>query len=140
MRCTRERSEALQASWHQGCTSWLQGALFGVPGAFTPICTKSHLPGFVDDYEKLKGAGAEVVVCTTGAPPPPPLFPYRAHAQQAAPVLGSSEYTSQYIRHWLRCLDSRKKVQHAALLCCALQDVTGPSQQVYQFFSLLQLT
>eukprot|EP00208_Stichococcus_sp_RCC1054_P006183 CAMPEP_0206137696 /NCGR_PEP_ID=MMETSP1473-20131121/2768_1 /ASSEMBLY_ACC=CAM_ASM_001109 /TAXON_ID=1461547 /ORGANISM="Stichococcus sp, Strain RCC1054" /LENGTH=163 /DNA_ID=CAMNT_0053530897 /DNA_START=31 /DNA_END=522 /DNA_ORIENTATION=- len=42
-----------------------KGALFGVPGAFTPICTKTHLPSFVDDYEKLKEAGAEVIACIT---------------------------------------------------------------------------
>ena len=32
-------------------------------GAFTPGCTKVHLPGYVADYEKLKDAGAEVIVC-----------------------------------------------------------------------------
>mmetsp|Transcript_440 Transcript_440/g.1313 ORF Transcript_440/g.1313 Transcript_440/m.1313 type:complete len:197 (+) Transcript_440:38-628(+) len=41
-----------------------KGILFGVPGAFTPGCSKTHLPGYINDYEKLKAAGAEVVVCT----------------------------------------------------------------------------
>ncbi|KAI7841157.1 hypothetical protein COHA_005123 [Chlorella ohadii] len=40
-----------------------KGILFGVPGAFTPGCSKTHLPGYVADAEKLKAAGAEVVVC-----------------------------------------------------------------------------
>lgn len=44
-----------------------KGILFGVPGAFTPGCSKTHLPGYINDYEKLKAAGAEVVVCTAGA-------------------------------------------------------------------------
>ena len=29
--------------------------LVGVPGAFTPICTKQHLSGFVKNLYKLKG-------------------------------------------------------------------------------------
>eukprot|EP00887_Chlorella_sp_A99_P000506 scaffold17.g506.t1 len=40
-----------------------KGVLFGVPGAFTPGCSKAHLPGYIQDYHKLKDAGAEVVVC-----------------------------------------------------------------------------
>ena len=28
---------------------------------------QTHLPGYVNDYEKLKSAGAEVVTCTAGA-------------------------------------------------------------------------
>jgi 2-Cys peroxiredoxin 5 len=31
--------------------------LFGVPGAFTPGCSKTHLPGYVADYEKFKSKG-----------------------------------------------------------------------------------
>lgn len=41
-----------------------KGILVGVPGAFTPGCSKTHLPGYVNDYEKLKDAGAEVIVVT----------------------------------------------------------------------------
>lgn len=28
-----------------------------MPGAFTPGCSKTHLPGYVADHEKLKEAG-----------------------------------------------------------------------------------
>ena len=42
-----------------------KGILFGVPGAFTPGCSKTHLPGYVADYDKLKDAGAEVIVCVS---------------------------------------------------------------------------
>ena len=31
-----------------------KGIIFGVPGAFTPGCSKTHLPGYVDDFDKLK--------------------------------------------------------------------------------------
>ena len=37
-------------------------ALFAVPGAFTPTCDKSHLPGAVDRISELKAAGADAVV------------------------------------------------------------------------------
>jgi len=42
-----------------------KGILFAVPGAFTPGCSKTHLPGYVSDYEKLQAAGANVIVCTS---------------------------------------------------------------------------
>ncbi|XP_078344910.1 peroxiredoxin-5, mitochondrial-like [Oculina patagonica] len=40
-----------------------KGVLFAVPGAFTPGCTKTHLPGYVADFDKLKEKGVEVVAC-----------------------------------------------------------------------------
>jgi len=42
-----------------------KGALVGMPGAFTPCCTKDHLPSYINHHEKLKEAGCEVTVITT---------------------------------------------------------------------------
>jgi peroxiredoxin len=39
--------------------------LFGVPGAFTPTCDTSHLPGFVANVSKFKAFGATRIVCAT---------------------------------------------------------------------------
>jgi peroxiredoxin len=37
--------------------------LFAVPGAFTPGCSKIHLPGFVADADSLKAKGVDKIVC-----------------------------------------------------------------------------
>ncbi|HZE66061.1 MAG TPA: peroxiredoxin [Sporichthyaceae bacterium] len=37
--------------------------LFAVPGAFTPGCTKVHLPGYVAGAEALAGKGVDKIVC-----------------------------------------------------------------------------
>ncbi|OZC37544.1 peroxiredoxin [Marinobacter vinifirmus] len=38
--------------------------LFAVPGAFTPGCTATHLPGFVVNSDKIKATGVDAIVCT----------------------------------------------------------------------------
>ena len=40
-------------------------ALFAVPGAFTPTCSKAHLPGFVVQSDALKAAGVEKIACVS---------------------------------------------------------------------------
>ncbi|XP_025725577.1 peroxiredoxin-5, mitochondrial-like [Callorhinus ursinus] len=40
-----------------------KGVLFGIPGSFTPACSKTHLPVFVEQAEALKANGAQVVAC-----------------------------------------------------------------------------
>lgn len=37
--------------------------IFGLPGAFTNTCSKFHLPGFVQQAEALKKAGADGLLC-----------------------------------------------------------------------------
>ena len=37
--------------------------LFGLPGAYTSVCSAKHLPGYVDNYEKYKTKGVDFIVC-----------------------------------------------------------------------------
>jgi len=37
--------------------------MFAVPGAFTPGCSVTHLPGFIRDFEAFKAKGVKEVVC-----------------------------------------------------------------------------
>jgi peroxiredoxin len=37
--------------------------IFGVPGAFTPLCSAQHAPGYISHYEQLKGKGVDEVWC-----------------------------------------------------------------------------
>jgi peroxiredoxin 5 len=37
--------------------------VFGVPGAFTPGCSKTHLPGYVQKANELKSKGVSEIFC-----------------------------------------------------------------------------
>jgi peroxiredoxin len=40
-------------------------ALFAVPGAYTGVCSKQHMPSYVENYDALKKKGFDVVACTS---------------------------------------------------------------------------
>jgi len=68
---TRVRNEALGGpnpfEWKQLSTdeifSGRKVVLFAVPGAFTPACSESHLPGYERLFDDLIAAGADNVIC-----------------------------------------------------------------------------
>ena len=37
--------------------------LFGLPGAYTSVCSAKHLPGYVENYEKYTDKGINYIVC-----------------------------------------------------------------------------
>ena len=39
--------------------------LFAVPGAFTPLCSAKHLPGFIEKADEIKARGVDTVACVS---------------------------------------------------------------------------
>jgi peroxiredoxin len=37
--------------------------LFALPGAFTPTCSAKHLPGFIEQADRIKAKGVDRIVC-----------------------------------------------------------------------------
>ena len=37
--------------------------LFALPGAFTPTCSSTHLPGYEEWYEEIKSQGVDEIYC-----------------------------------------------------------------------------
>jgi peroxiredoxin len=68
---TRVRNPALGGDnpfeWKDVTTGDLFGGkrvvFFAVPGAFTPACSDTHLPGFERHYEDFRALGVDAVIC-----------------------------------------------------------------------------
>jgi peroxiredoxin len=43
--------------------------LFGLPGAYTPVCSTQHLPSFVAEADKLKAGGVAAIACISANDP-----------------------------------------------------------------------
>ncbi|MDA7573266.1 peroxiredoxin [Candidatus Pelagibacter sp.] len=43
--------------------------LFGLPGAYTSVCSAKHLPGYVDAYEAYKTKGIDYIMCVSANDP-----------------------------------------------------------------------
>jgi len=41
--------------------------IFALPGAFTPTCSESHVPSYIDNAKALKDKGVEAVACISTA-------------------------------------------------------------------------
>lgn len=39
--------------------------LFAVPGAFTPLCSGQHLPGYVKHAKEIKAKGVDTIACVS---------------------------------------------------------------------------
>lgn len=56
-----------EEEWHSLSASEIfkgsKVVLFALPGAFTPTCSKSHLPGFSSHAQKLFDVGVDTVCC-----------------------------------------------------------------------------
>ena len=43
--------------------------LFGLPGAYTSVCSAKHLPGYIDAYEAYKTKGIDYIMCVSANDP-----------------------------------------------------------------------
>lgn len=39
--------------------------LFGVPGAFTPGCSRTHLPSYLERFDEIKAKGVDTIACVS---------------------------------------------------------------------------
>ncbi len=64
---TRVQDESGEFDWKDVHTGELfkgkKVVVFSLPGAFTPTCSSTHLPGYEQKYEELKGLGVDEVYC-----------------------------------------------------------------------------
>ena len=37
--------------------------LFGIPGAYTSVCSAKHLPGYINNYDNFKSKGINHIIC-----------------------------------------------------------------------------
>ena len=40
-----------------------KAVIFGLPGAYTSVCSAKHLPGYVNMYQKYKDKGIDHIIC-----------------------------------------------------------------------------
>jgi peroxiredoxin (alkyl hydroperoxide reductase subunit C) len=43
--------------------------LFGLPGAYTSVCSSTHLPGYLNNYEKYIAKGIDQIICISANDP-----------------------------------------------------------------------
>lgn len=68
---TRVRNDALEGpnpfEWKlltsQDVFAGKKVVLFALPGAFTPTCSSTHLPGYEDNIEAFKAQGIDSIIC-----------------------------------------------------------------------------
>ena len=39
--------------------------VFAVPAAFSPTCSRTHLPGYLENYDKLMEKGIDTIICVS---------------------------------------------------------------------------
>ena len=42
-----------------------KAVIFGLPGAYTSVCSAKHLPGYVNNFENYKAKGIDHIICVS---------------------------------------------------------------------------
>jgi glutaredoxin/glutathione-dependent peroxiredoxin len=71
--------------------------LFGVPGAYTGVCTKQHMPGFVQDAEAIKAKGVDTIACLA-VNDPAVLTAWSKDTGADGKILMLSDWNAEYIK------------------------------------------
>lgn len=58
-------AEGPQSTTTQELFAGKKVVMFAVPGAFTPGCSMTHLPGFVVNADKIKAKGVDSIICVS---------------------------------------------------------------------------
>mmetsp|Transcript_20348 Transcript_20348/g.53217 ORF Transcript_20348/g.53217 Transcript_20348/m.53217 type:complete len:142 (-) Transcript_20348:211-636(-) len=51
--------------WHILLRQGKKGVLFGVPGAFTGMCSQAHVPGFAKHADAFRSLGVDTIACVS---------------------------------------------------------------------------
>ena len=71
--------------------------LFGVPGAYTGVCTKQHMPGYVQDAEAIKAKGVDTIACIA-VNDPAVLTAWSKDTGADGKILMLSDWNADYIK------------------------------------------
>ncbi len=71
--------------------------LFGIPGAFTGVCTKQHVPGYLQEYDALKAKGVDTIACLA-VNDPAVLTAFSKDTGADGKILFLSDWNADYIK------------------------------------------
>jgi len=71
--------------------------LFGVPGAYTGVCTKQHMPGYVKEYDAIKAKGVDTIACLA-VNDPAVLTAWSKDTGADGKILMLSDWNADYVK------------------------------------------
>lgn len=114
---------AAARSWDEGVSSGFAAdslaslmhgkkiVLFGVPGAFTGVCSQSHVPGYVKLADDFKKKGVDDIVCVSVNDP----FTMKAWAEKMGVDSSKVSFFADVDGSWTRSLGLEKDLSVALL-------------------------
>lgn len=71
--------------------------LFGVPGAFTGVCTNQHMPGYVQEADAIKAKGVDTIACLA-VNDPAVLTAWAKQTGAEGKILMLSDWNAAYVK------------------------------------------